>query len=159
MKNIWIALMASVMLAACATPAERAEREARVAVAVEQGLETQHYKVKVQMMYPRRGKAVNLTSDYALEVRGDTVVSYLPFFGRAYSVPYGGGKGFDFTGTISHYEMQKDKKGRTKILFKTDSGEDFITYRLEIFTNGRTFIDVQSQSREAISYSGEIAVE
>ena len=159
MKNIWIALVASVMLAACATPAERAEREARVAVAVEQGLETQHYKVKVLMMYPRRGKAVNLTSDYALEVRGDTVVSYLPFFGRAYSVPYGGGKGFDFTGIISHYEMQKDGKGQTKILFKTDSGEDYITYRLEIFTNGRTFIDVQSQSREAISYSGEIAVE
>ena len=42
-----------------------------------------------------KGGSKHLTSDYSLEIRNDSVYSYLPYFGVAYNVPYGGGKGLN----------------------------------------------------------------
>ena len=142
------------LLTACSTmtAAERAEK----ALAVERALASRHYVVDVQMMYPRRGRAVNVTSNYSLEIKGDTVVSYLPYFGRAYSIPYGGGKVFNFSAPIISYESARDRKGKTYVRLVTDNEEDVITFQLEIFDNGQTTIDVQAREREPITYSGEL---
>ena len=43
-----------------------------------------------------KGRSRALTSDYSIEIRNDSVFSYLPYFGVAYNVPYGGGKGLIF---------------------------------------------------------------
>ena len=158
--NILFGFIALTLLACSSlTPAARAEREARVTQAVEKSLEDRHYTVEVQMMYPRTGRAINVTSNYSLEVKGDTVVSYLPYFGRAYDVPYGGGKGLNFMAPISRYNAEKDKKGRTHVTLVTDNQEDVITYELEILSSGQTTIDMHSRNREPISYSGELVVE
>lgn len=142
------------LLSACSTmtAAERAQK----ALAVEKALASRRYVVDVRMMYPRRGRAVNVSSNYSLEVKGDTVVSYLPYFGRAYSVPYGGGKAFNFSAPISSYESTRDEKGITHVRLVTDNEEDVITFQLEIFDNGQTTIDVQAREREPITYSGEL---
>ena len=142
------------LLTACSTmtAAERAEK----ALAVERALASRHYVVDVQMMYPRRGRAVNVTSNYSLEIKGDTVVSYLPYFGRAYSIPYGGGKVFNFSAPIISYESARDRKGKTYVRLVTDNEEDVITFQLEIFDNGQATIDVRAREREPITYSGEL---
>jgi len=152
-----------VSLAVCAcstlTSAERAERDAKTAQAVKKALTERQFTVDIQMMYPRRGKAVNVTSDYSLQVKGDTLVSYLPYFGRAYNVPYGGGKGLNFTAPIKEYQAVKGSKGNTQVLIRVDSEEDILTYTLDIFSNGSTSIDVTARNRESISYSGQMEVE
>lgn len=74
-----------------------AEKAARKAALVEKALADRHYTIDVQMMYPQQGPARNVSGDYSLEVRGDTLISSLPYFGRAYLVPYGGGKGLNFS--------------------------------------------------------------
>ena len=142
------------LLSACSTmtAAERAQK----ALAVEKALASRRYVVDVRMMYPRRGRAVNVSSNYSLEVKGDTVVSYLPYFGRAYSVPYDGGKALNFSAPISSYESARDEKGRTYVKLVTDNEEDVITFQLEIFDNGQATIDVQAREREPITYSGEL---
>lgn len=103
-----VAVVVLGLLTACSTmtAAERAEK----ALAVERALASRHYVVDVQMMYPRSGRAVNVSSNYSLEIKGDTVVSYLPYFGRAYSIPYGGGKAFNFSAPIISYESASDQK-------------------------------------------------
>ncbi len=155
-KGIMMIVVGAVLgiITACSTmtAAERAER----ALAVEKALELRHYVVDVQMMYPYRGQAVNVTSTYSLEVKGDTLVSYLPYFGRAYNVPYGGGKGMNFTSLISSYEAVKDRQGRTHVRLVTDNDEDLIVFELEIFDNGHAAIDVHAREREPISYSGQL---
>ena len=110
------------------------------------------------MMYPTRGKAVNVAHDYSLEVRGDTLVSYLPYFGRAYSVPYGGGKGLNFTAPIMEYRSEKGRRCSTTISMKVRNDEDIYMFVLEIFDDGNTSIDVRPQEREPISYSGNIVL-
>ena len=156
MKNWAIFMILAATLIGCATPAERMEREARMVAHVTEALGNRHYTIHVKMMYPRRREAVNVTSDYTLEVKGDTLVSYLPYFGRAYNVPYGGGKGLNFTAPILDYESVRTKKDMTHILLKTDNGEGPMLYELEIFDNGNSFIRVMSREREDIEYSGEM---
>ncbi|MBQ2209397.1 MAG: DUF4251 domain-containing protein [Prevotella sp.] len=158
MKKVIMMLMGAVVLGACSTltSAQKAERQAKIAQQVDRMLTDRHYTVNVEMMYPRAGSAVNVTSNYSLEVRGDTLVSYLPYFGRAYNIPYGGGQGLNFTAPIKDYKAVKNLKGTTHITIHTDNGEDDLKYELEVFDNGSTTIDLMSREREPISYSGNL---
>ena len=153
-----LTVMVVLVLVACSslTSAEKAERQVKRAQAVEQALAARHYRVSVDMMYPRRGKAKNVSSDYGLEVRGDTLVSYLPYFGRAYNVPYGGGKGLNFTETFTEYYSKKLSNGATQVLIKVKNEEDVYNFTLEVFDNGSTSIDLNSRERESINYSGNM---
>lgn len=160
MKKCFLILSVMACVACSSlTPAERAERAARHAALVEKALADRHYTINIQMMYPQRGPARNVTSNYSLEVKGDTLISYLPYFGRAYNVPYGGGKGLNFTERVSNYNESKNAKGQTKISIELTNEEDTYLYQLSIFDNGNTAIDVRSKEREPISYSGEIQIE
>lgn len=157
--NKWICMMVVLTLVACSTltPEEKEARKVARAQAVEKALADRHYSIDVQMMYPQRGPAKNISGNYSLEVKGDTLVSYLPYFGRAFQVPYGGGKGLDFIAVIGEYSAVKDAKGQTLVTIKVTNEEDTYLYQLGIFDNGSTTIDVQPKQREPISFSGMMA--
>ncbi len=161
MRNSLCLLVFLLSVTSCTTlsSVERAERDARVAQAVEKILSERCFTVNVRMMYPRRGKAVNVTSEFSLQVEGDTLVSYLPYYGRAYNVPYGGGKGLNFTAPIQDYQVSKGRKGNTQIVISVNNGEDILTYNLDIFANGSASIDVFARERESISYSGQLLLQ
>ena len=105
---------------------------------------------------PRRGRTVHLSSPYSVEIRNDSVISYLPFYGRAYSIPYGGGEGLIFQAPLDEYEMEMNKKGTAKVKFTARSPEDKFTFNLTIYSNGSASINVNMQNRESISFSGEM---
>lgn len=100
MRNIIVylacAAMAVWMLGSCASKEELAARRIELAKKVATALQERNFKIGVLMMYPPRGGARNVAYGYSLEVRNDSLISYLPYFGRAYDVPYGGGKGLNF---------------------------------------------------------------
>ena len=85
-----------------------------------------------------------LSYGYYIKVSGDSLYSYLPYFGHAYRVPYGGGKGLDFAEKMTEYTITKGKGGRMNIDIKVDNREDRYTYHLEVYDNGRAFLDVSS---------------
>ncbi len=161
MKHLLTIVGLALVVASCSTltSAQRAEREAKIEKAVEKALAERRYTVDVNMMYPRRGSVQNVSSDYSLEVRGDSLVSYLPYFGRGYSLPIGGGKGLNFSAPIKNYHSEKGKKGRTRVEIQVDNTEDFLTYSLDIFPNGSTTIDVVSREREPITFSGQMDID
>ena len=157
---ILVAFMLTASLAtACVTvsPGEKEAKQKAVEEKVLQALKEKHYTIDVYMMYPQGRGGISVTSDYSVEVKGDTLVSYLPYFGRAYQVPYGGGKGLNFTEQIEHYSAKRDDKGRTTITIELTNDEDTYTYILTIFENGKATVDVRSEQREPISYSGELS--
>ena len=161
MKYLMVMMGLVLVVVSCSTltSAERAEREAKIEKAVAKMLSERRYTVDVSMMYPKSGRAQNVTSNYSLEVRGDSLVSYLPYFGRAYSVPFGGGKALNFAAPIKSYHSEKGKKGRTKVEIKVDNTEDYIKYMLDIFPDGNTTIDVIPREREAITFSGQMDID
>lgn len=156
MKNWIIIIVMAATLAGCATTAERMEREARTAAQVSEALASRHYTINVLMMYPQRGRAVNLTTNYSVEVKGDSLISYLPYFGRAYNVPYGGGKGLNFIAPITGYQTETDRKGMTRVVLTTENEEDRYQYVLEVSSSGDSYIQVQSRQRDFIRYSGRM---
>ena len=124
--------------------------------AIKEQIIAEKYKISVNTAYPRRGRTVHLSSPYSVEIRNDSVISYLPFYGRAYSIPYGGGEGLIFQAPLDEYEMEMNKKGTAKVKFTARSPEDKFTFNLTIYSNGSASINVNKQNRESISFSGEM---
>ena len=61
----WVLLL-SVTACTSLSRVERAERDAKLAQAVENVLSERSYTITVSMMYPRRGQSVNVTPDFSL---------------------------------------------------------------------------------------------
>ena len=143
-KYLISAVILVAMLTGCATSAERLERQAREAAMVKEALQNRRYTIDIHMMHPLRGRAVNVTSNYSVEVKGDTLVSYLPYFGRAYQVPYGGGKGLNFIAPITGYQSETDRKGTTRIMLTSENDEDSYLYAPAASTIGKAYDHVAS---------------
>lgn len=144
------------MLSGCATSEERAARAAEQAAKVKAALAERHYKINVSRMYPMKGGAKSVSYGYGVEVRNDSLISYLPYFGRAYDVPYGGGKGLSFSERIGSYQESQAKSDQRLIKIDVKNDEDTYLYTIKVFDNGSSSIDVQSRKRESISYSGDM---
>ena len=160
MKKIFVSMvlvcLALVMLSGCATSEERAARAAEQKKKVVKALTERNYKISVDRMYMSRGGSKSVSYGYSVEVRNDSLISYLPYFGRAYSVPYGGGKGLNFSERIGSYSEFMEKNGKRHIEIGLKNEEDTYLYTIEVFDNGKSSIDVQSRQRERISYSGDV---
>ena len=154
-----MALTTLVMLVGCATAEERAARAAEQAKAVKAALQERNYQIAVNRMYPSRGASKIVSSGYSVEVRNDSLISYLPYFGRAYDVPYGGGNGLNFSAPIRNYKESQTKSDLRHIEIDVQNDEDTYLYILDIFDNGSTDINVRSRQREPISFSGQLVFE
>ena len=88
-------------------------------------IENGRFTIEVDRALPMGGRTVHLTTPYSLEMRGDSAISYLPYFGRAYSLPYGGGDGMRFEESINDYQSTFDKKGTARIKFVARTKEAF----------------------------------
>jgi len=119
-------------------------------------IESREFEIVVRQMLPMMGRSQHLTSPYSLKVKNDSVFSYLPYFGRAFSVPYGGGQGLTFNAAIENYQSIKNAKGVYKIKFKSQTREDSYVFNIEIFDNGSSQIRVHSNNRQGITFLGEV---
>lgn len=155
---LMMTVFAALLLTACGTGngLTKAEREAAVTRQVQEGLDTRHYTIAVDWMKPLGGMARHVSSNYELKVMGDKVDSYLPYVGEAYRLPYGGGKGLNFKGDIENYSITYPTSNRSHIEFKVNNGEDVYYFRIDVFNNGKSIIDIIAQDRDAISFDGEM---
>ncbi len=162
--NRWIksfCLIILLLLTGCAMTggSERSrQREVATIQAVKKALESKHYIIDVDMMHAMHEPSINITSDWSLEVRGDTLVSYLPYFGRAYHVPYGESKGMNFTAPIKDYYQELTERGEWHITMLVDNDEDRMKFYLEVMDNGNSYIHVIYDNKEQISYDGTLSV-
>lgn len=157
-KRIFLLLLFIVAGVSGLSAQDKAEKKEQQEKAIKKQVESENYKIEVATAYPRRGKVAHLTSSYSVEVRNDSVFSYLPYFGRAYSIPYGGGEGLIFNAPISEYKMETKKKGAMKVNFTARSKEDRFQFAMTIFPNGSASMEVASQNRESIGFSGELTL-
>ncbi len=126
---------------------------------VKQEIASQSYKINISTALPMQGRNIPLTSPYFLEIKNDTVISHLPYFGRAYRIPYDGGDGLDFKAQLKDYTVDTDKKGNIQIKFSTRTIEDLFEYRIKIYDNGSSNIDVSMQNRQGISFIGDMELD
>src|SRR4029079_1054284 len=119
-------------------------------------VQSKHFVFKAQTVLPTTGGSRQLTTEYEVKLSGDSVVAYLPYFGRAYSVAYGERGGIDFTSTKFEYKIKQGKKGGWDITIKPADAKDIQQLNFTISENGYANLQVKSNNRQPISFYGYI---
>ena len=177
MRRLYIIMsILTVALTVLPSDARNEQRKTRKEIRKEQRMEEVHslltsgrYEIVVSKAFPMSGRMINLTSKYSLQVRQDTLVSNLPYFGRAYSIPYGGGDGLNFEVVNSEEEqnliyrsvirtssIDKDSSRTSRISIRAVTDEDVFEFNITVYAEGSANISVTSNQRQPISYSGEV---
>jgi hypothetical protein len=106
---------------------------------------------------------INLSgSNYDVNVKKDSIVVYLPYYGRAYTAKYGSNEGgIKFKSKDFDYKVETKKKGNWVISMKPNDVKDNYNsnYRLtlNVSTNGYCTLMVTSTNQQAISFYGYLA--
>jgi hypothetical protein len=121
-------------------------------------MDAKRYTFSANYVLPQRGGGRQLTSEYDLRVTPDSVVSFLPYFGRAYfDVPYGGGDGgIKFTSTKFTYDVKEKKKGGWEISIRPTDVKNIDRLLLNISADGYASLSVNSTNRDFITFDGYI---
>lgn len=163
MRKLFALLAVVMLLASCVSSKlsqeEKACKQAERKQQVMAALQKRHYIVNIDYVYPKRMSAQPVVYGYSLKICGDSVISCLPYFGRAYNIPYGGGKGLNFTAPISNYQSCRVKKDVTRVYMEIENEEDTYSYQLDIYDNGSVMLDVLPRERESISFSGNMVLD
>src|SRR5690242_15828414 len=108
--SIKTGLLALVTLVATAVFAQD-----KTAAEVKQMIDSKNFIFKAEYVNPQSGRTRYLSSSYDLAVKPGQVISYLPYFGRAYSVPVGTDGGIKFTSSKFDFSSQPEKKNKWEI--------------------------------------------
>lgn len=93
-----------------------------------------------------------------LTVSGDSISSYLPYFGeRQMHVDYGGGdSAIEFNGMMQNYRAEKNKDHSYTITFDAKSNSESFKVQVKIFPNLRIDMILNGAYRFLIRYSGTL---
>jgi hypothetical protein len=120
-------------------------------------VEAQNYVFKAQTALPTSGATRQLTSDFDLRISKDTIISDLPYFGRAYTPPLNPSEGpLRFTSTDFQYSVANMKKGGWQVTITPKDVQDPRQLNISIFENGTASVIVTSYNRQPISFNGYI---
>ena len=153
-------LMVLMLQTSCATSeaarAAKAEQLAMTKAKIEEGLANRQFTIDIERAQPQAPMGIiNLSSPYSVTVDGDTLKSDLPFFGRAYNIPYGGGKGLRFKAPITKYSVDSSHRNRHVIYIDAVDTEDTYLYIITLFSNGNATVSVTPRERSNIDFTGQ----
>ncbi|PWV56061.1 DUF4251 domain-containing protein [Chitinophaga sp. S165] len=126
--------------------------------AIEKMITARNFVFKAETVLPS-APTINrqLTSDYDVKVSPDTVISFLPYFGRAFNAPMDPTKGgIQFTSTKFEYNQTARKKGGWDIAIKPQDTQDARLLSFSISENGYASLQVISNNRQPITFNGYI---
>jgi hypothetical protein len=160
MRKLLVMTFLVSLLAACGTARTGSDKDAaahNVYGQVVDSLKQVAYTVHFDYVMPQRMTSRFLTTDYSLHVQGDSVVSYLPYFGVAYRADIGNERESPlvFRSHVYDYQMVNTRKNVHAVSFKVKRGMELLEYRLDIFPNGKADLLVNSTDRESIRFTGK----
>ena len=121
-------------------------------------VETKHFVFTAQTVLPLGGAMRQLTSEYDVKLSSDSLITYLPYFGRAYGpINPGDDGGIKFTSTKFDYKTKARKKGGWDIMITPKDNRDVRQLNFTISASGYASLQVSSNNRQSISYNGYIS--
>lgn len=118
-----------------------------------------NFVFKAETVKPINSKRLTLIDDFGVEVRGDSIFSYLPYFGNNYERDFTTFKNspMGFMQPINDYDRFSTNEGY-KIVVKVKNENEFINLVFHISKRGYTSLSASFLSRQSISYEGEILI-
>jgi hypothetical protein len=152
-------ILALLLMTPFVTPAQSSTEDKKAAklAAIKNMVESQNYIFKAQTVLPMSGPTRQLTTDYDVKITKQSIISYLPYFGRAYSAPMDPTKGgIQFTSKDFDYTLTPGKKDGWSVLIKPKDYRDVQQMTLTISSTGYASVQVTSTNRQPISFSGTV---
>lgn len=124
---------------------------------IDAAIKNRHWIFTAQQANGDAGTTRQLNSNYDVTLKNDTMVSALPYFGRAYS-----GAGLetksvlDFKSLDFKLSEEVNNKGATIITIRPNDYSDVQSYTFTFFNNGRADLIVALTSRTPINFSGNV---
>lgn len=147
-------------ITSCVSSQTTAQKQ-EVANEVREKVNDLDFTFKPNYAYPVSYRPIYLSPYYDVKVSSDTIVSYLPYFGRAYtaSMDHTNG-GIKFTSTDFDYKvLPGKKKGNWLIEINIKDNANDTSLLFDIWENGVTRLSVTDSKRQSISFMGELELE
>jgi hypothetical protein len=123
---------------------------------VEGLINSQNYMFKADFATPMGGRQILITGPYDLRITKESVVANLPYFGVSQRAPMGSDEsGIKFSSTDFTHVVQPKKNG-WQIQIKPNDNREVRMLNLRVTTSGRATLQVSSNYKQSISYSGQI---
>lgn len=122
---------------------------------VREQIEARTFKLEATYAHPLMGQGIPLNYPYSLRMAKDSVYVHLPYYGRAYALPYGGGEGLSFQGIVADYSQTLVKE-TYEISFSVRTGEDRYQFSLSVFDKGNAYISVMMNNKQGISFDARL---
>jgi hypothetical protein len=166
MKKLTKLVTVSILILSCwqlvTAQSSRSQKKAAKEAEVKKMVEDNNYTFVANFAIPQEGGTRQLTSTYDLRITKDSVIAFLPYYGRAYLAPINPTRGgIEFTSTNFSYDKGQRKNGNWDILIKPKDNNitdwrDVEQLRLNISPDGYASLSIISSNRDPISFWGDI---
>lgn len=155
-----IGLCLTTIFIGCKTKELTAEQQIKAKEYAEK-IEVRNFTFYANTAQPTGEPSVNLNYNYSLKVSKDTIVAYLPYYGRSYVAPISPiNINIDFVSTDFLYTESKNKNGsyEIKIIPKdiTNRENEGIVLILKISPSGYGTLNALLTNRKTISFYGVV---
>ncbi|MEG1738278.1 MAG: DUF4251 domain-containing protein [Odoribacter sp.] len=166
MKTVWLILSLFLFVGSLPVSAQKKNSKEEKAARLEEAFQktqvlvkSNHFKINIDRVYTQSGQDVSRFNPSGEIIITDSVAKgNLPFFGRAYSLPYGEGGGIEFDGPVKDRSILEKKKKRALIYqFSVAGGNDTYQFNIDIAPSGGCTVNLMSNNRAYISYSGSVS--
>lgn len=136
----------------------RKEQKAQKEQEIKQLIESRQLRFIARAVIPMSGPRIDLTTTYDLTLDSVMVEAWLPFFGRAYHLEYGGRDGgIKFKEEAEKIEVEYNKRKKMySINMEIDTDKDNYQVRISAGLSGYADVSINSNNRQSISYYGII---
>ncbi len=145
-------LLFAGMAAGCSTPQQYIEGTSQVArVAAER-----NFNVSINYVRPLRMSSRYISPGYSVRIKGDSIMSDLPFFGVAHRADFDSEGPLCFTARMDDYSVKPAKRGGTRVKASVRHKQEKLVYDFLLGANGEVTLNVLSVFRDDIGYSGDL---
>lgn len=157
MKRFSILVLVSVFLVLSAFQRDNKKEKARKQLEMVQLIQNGRFRFVARSAHSELGSFNNLSASYDLVFDSLQLKAFLPYYGRAYSVPYGGSGGVKFNLKADSISMNWNERKKlffisTELVDSQDSYSIFLTAG----SGGYADLKINFRNRRWISYYGTI---
>lgn len=156
-RIIWLALFGLFIGMTGFIQESKKERKAREKLEMAQLIDSGRFKFMARSAHSNLGDFNHLTTGYELVFNDLQLKASLPYYGIAYSVPYGGSGGVNFD--IKAENIKKEWNEKKKLYFieaELSDSEDTYSIYLSASLTGYSSLKINFRDRQWIEYYGII---
>lgn len=126
--------------------------------ALDSVINSNRWRFSANNVMPQFGNSGPVNGSYDVVCKNDSLVVYLPYFGRTNSAAnaYNNKGPLDFTSTDFTLKKEQTKKGRWEISIQPKDNRDVQSINFILYTNGSAALSITMSSRSPISFDGRV---